>query len=190
MKRLLTLLLLSVTGMACVRNRAGAVESQLKRDCPRAPEADAVIIDSVPLDRLAGRSRLILIHTVSPQLPASMVTVDLQPPDSAFIAMLDNDKRAIVRVEPSERVRRGPPLVERRPGWATRLADKFGMSVGECIVGMCSDSSPTYYVFEYLSPTVVRGVWWNNMTGIGVMVDPKTNRRLPAPGGYFCMLRE
>ncbi len=189
MQRLLLLLLLSVTGIACVRNRAGAIDSQLKRDCPRVPGADAVTIDSVPLERLAGRFRLIMIDTANPQLSPTVDHLELRPPDRAFLEMLDNAQRTLALMRPSAPARSAPPLFDHRPNSALWMAERTGMSEGECI-GICSDSSPTYFGFTYLSPAVVRGVWSNAMTGIAIMVDPVTNRRLPPPGGYFCMLRE
>lgn len=185
MKRLLNLLVLPVTIVACAQSHVRSTESPLATGCPRMPTSDAVVTDSVPLNRLAGRARLVRVDTVNPQRTPWFQEINLQPPDSAFRRMLADVNSSVVRVPPTGRP--VPPLVHVRSGWPIWMAGPFAMSSGECLGILCADASPTYYEFRNISPTVVRGIWWNNMTGIGVLIDPKSGRRLPHPAGYFCM---
>jgi hypothetical protein len=180
-------LLFALTAIAACAGKGLRTDyTQSSADCPRQPASDAIATDSVSLQRLVGRSRLVMIDTVNRQLSPWMRQVNLQPPDSAFLALLGEVNRGLGRVPPSGRPT--PPLVEFHPGSAIWMAHQFGISVGECLGILCSDSSPTYYEFRFLSPTVVRGIWWNNMTGIGVLTDPNTGRFLPPPAGVFCMI--
>jgi hypothetical protein len=163
---------------------------QATADCSRAPEADAVRTDSIPLERLTGRARLIFIDTVNPQQPVRRAEVALFPPDSTFLENLAEINRQSVRFRPSATPVRPSPLVDARPGQAMWLAGPFGMSEGECLAMICFDTSPTYVSFRYVSGRAVRGTWWNDMTGIVVLVDEKTGRQLPPPAGIVCLIRE
>ncbi len=189
MRRLIRIFALLASGAAAACLGPRTARPPATPDCPRTPEPEAVRADSIPFSRLAGRSRLIFLDTVNPQLPPTFAQVNLRPPDSAFLTMLDEINRQAVRFDPSARPRQTPPLLDFREGEAMWLAGPFFMSNGECL-SRCMDASPTLVSFRYLTTRSVRGVWWNNMTGIAVMTDPKTGRRLPSPAGIVCMIAE
>ncbi|WP_439643469.1 hypothetical protein [Gemmatimonas sp.] len=158
---------------------------QVTSDCSRFPEAAAVRTDSVPLSRLTGRFSLVLIDTVNRQLPPNIDTVTLGPPDSAYMAALEAQATRWGFVTKPV----GPVRTNSRTGPMEYRTDGKEMVTGTCAPLRCMDESPTYFTFRFLSPHSIRGEWANGMTGIAMLADPKTGRRLPPPAGVFCLLR-
>jgi hypothetical protein len=155
---------------------------QTTTDCPRSPSATAVRTDSVPVERITGRFRLVLVDTVNRQLPPNIDTVRLDVPDSAWLAALQEDARRRGFVTKPA----GPLRTDSRP-YQLR-ADWREMIWGSCLPVRCNDESPTYFSFRYVEANGVRGEWSNSMSGIVYLADPKTGRRLPPPAGVFCLL--
>lgn len=179
------LLLACCVPWACVHR--SRVPAQATADCPLVREADAVRTDSIPLARITGRSRLVLIDTVNRQRAPESLYVTLRAPDSTYLVMLAEGFRRATGVGYA-RPPKGPPLVEFEAGHANWRADWRGMTSGACFPVRCMDESATTFKFRYLGARSVRGVWSNPMAGIGILVDPKTQRPLRPPAGIFCMM--
>lgn len=181
-------LVLLASSLVCGCFGRQAVRTQDSAECPRVPEANAVRTDSVPLERLTGRFRIVQIDTVRSGEPRDSFFVDLRLLDSATIATLvRDDARARVYL-PSTPPLHIIPLVGSRPGirqpWR---GDQRGLSEGSCWPKRCADEAPTNYRFEYVGARSIRGVWTLSDWGIASGFDPKTGLRLSLPAGIFCM---
>lgn len=149
MRRLIGLAVILASLAACNRRVGHGSGGRVSAACPRVPEAGAVRTDSIPLECLTGRSRLVLVDTVNAQLEPTIVRVELQAPDSTFLAILANAQRPSPLAREPSRPRTAPPLVQFHAGSEIWLAHQFGMSVGECLGIGCTDTSPTYLKFRY-----------------------------------------
>lgn len=163
--------------------------------CPRTPPPDAVPYDTAQWRAVAGRFRMFHYDTINrPDWNPGGHLIELQPVDSAYEAELRSRDAARLRVFRNARPSPIPRLVGIERVDATVRVDPNLVFYVETLVDGCDrdchDSSPTFYSFTTTTANGYRGQWVNNMTGIAVMTDPKSGRRLPAPAGYFCAIRQ
>lgn len=171
--------------------------------CPAAP-AQSAPFDTAQWRELSGRFRLVQFDTVNRRNwdPEGM-PIELREPDSAFVAGWNQDEERSVRFAKTRR----PPLERdtlmipaprlvgvEGDGTRTLLNGSTIYRPGVIVIGscrrICLDGSPTYLTLTHRTATGFRGEWVDFMTGIGVLLDPDTKRRLPHPAGYFCLIRE
>lgn len=129
---------------------------------------------------------MVLIDTLNSWVAPDSLSFELQVPDSAFRAMFIDEFRRITKFSSTPKL---PLLVEYRSGSSFVTADHRKISIEGCFPFIrCYDESSSVFRFKSYGVDYVRGTWSNSMTGIGVLINPNTGRRVDRAAGIFCLV--
>lgn len=188
-------LLMIVSLTACVHARPPL---RVPEECNRSHFDVAARYDTTKWSALEGAFRLVKIDTVNRRV-TEVDLLRLGPLDSATKAAYTPPYRVYRRggrIELDSVPRTAPklagmiretPSLPRMYGWVVFAR---GVIASPCPPSaICLDNDGLSYHVTHVSLTGFLGEWYDPMLGYTVYIDPKTNRALNPPAGYFCAIR-